>query len=378
MRANLAGFLSVLAVLAACERKAEAPPPPVEALRVAEVEAVDELGAFDARINAIAFWTHPNIPFYGLVIAASDNGLVALNIEDGEEVARIDGIEAKGLAVSYTGTGPEAQGYALISEGGEDGGFRLFAIDNATRELSAVSTPAIDVAAGDRGFCLARDETGEKLVLHQMRKAGWTTRVLAVADGAATEVERRTARAGGRFLACAADDVGGSFFVIDARGDIHRVDRQGIIEAKPFARSGLANPAAIAIAYNGLVAGGPTEECCGEIAVLNGGDGSVRLFDLDDGRALGQVSLKSSYDVDGVVSATAMALGAGNFGAVYRDGVLALATAGEAPALRLAPLNGVMDALSAPIGLPTDPRALGPQAEEETAPDFAFPEPANP
>ncbi|MCA8896558.1 MAG: hypothetical protein KDA48_14965, partial [Amphiplicatus sp.] len=54
-------------------------------------------------------------------------------------------------------------------------------------------------------------------------------------------------------------------------------------------------------------------------------------------------------------------LGYGNFGGVYRDGVLALATDGDTPHVRLAPLNGALDSLSTPMGETADPRALSPQ-----------------
>lgn len=379
MRASKAAVLTLLlAVSAACGRKTQTPPQ-IEPAAVVEVDAVDQLATFDARVNALAFWSHPHIPFHGLVLAATETGLAAFNIEDGKEVSRIDGIEAKGLALSYTGAGPDAQGYAFVKTGGQHVGFSVFAIDNETRALTALTTPAVETAKDDRGYCLSRDESGRKLLLHIMHKTGWSTSGFVIENGAAKEVERHSARVAGSFLACAADDVDGSFFVIDAIGDIYRVDKRGIIDATPFARSGVSNPAAISIAYNGLVAGGPTEQCCGEIAVLNGEDGSVRLFDIDDGRMLGQATLKASFDVDGVAAATTMALGSGNFGGIYRDGVLALATAGKAPALRLTPLNGLMDALSAPIGPASDARDLGPQAEDdESAPDFAVPDPANP
>ncbi len=132
-----------------------------------------------------------------------------------------------------------------------------------------------------------------------------------------------------------------------------------------FASSGIEDARSISLALNGLVEGRPTEECCGEIAVLDAAEATVHFFDRDDGRALGSVRIASSFDVEGVAAATAMGVGFGNFGGIYRDGVLALATDGETPAARLVPLNGVMDALSAPIGPTAEPRALLPEPEEE-------------
>jgi hypothetical protein len=179
------------------------------------------------------------------------------------------------------------------------------------------------------------------------------------------------------FTACVGDRLDGSVFAVNSAGDVYRIDANGKIGATAFAKSGVSNPADIGLALNGLVEGGDTAQCCGQLAVLNGADGSVHLFDRDDGRALGVVKLASSFDVEAVASATAMGLGYGNFGAVYRDGVLALATDGESPALRMTPLNAVMDRLTLTLGPAANPRELNPQPEEGAL-DFTIEPPPNP
>jgi hypothetical protein len=85
---------------------------------------------------------------------------------------------------------------------------------------------------------------------------------------------------------------------------------------------------------------------------------------------LNAIEIKASFDVEGVASASALGVGSGNFGAAYRDGVLALATSGDAPSLRLAPYNSVMEALGVKIGPSRDPR--GASQESQAADDKPF------
>jgi hypothetical protein len=370
--------LAVLAVVA-CGReaapeasKAEGPPPPA-----AEIPAADEIGSFGARVSTIAYWNHPSIPFNGLVLVGGGSGLLALNVEDGAEVARVDDLSVRTVDVAYIGSGASAQGYAVVSVDSDSApspGVRVYAIDNETRALTLLSSLFVAGQSESGAFCLT--SKGDQVVLHHALASGLIARPLSITEGMVTSGDARSSNFDAGFVACAGDELDGAVFAVNAAGDIYRADADGEISAKPFAESGVANPAGIGVALNGLVEGGPTDACCGQVAVLNGADGSVHLFDRDDGRALGVVKIKASFDVDGVHAATAMGVGYGNFGAVYRDGILALATNGEAPAVRLAPLNGAMDALSIPIGPAANPRDLTPQAEEDVL-DFAV-EPPSP
>ena len=358
--------------LAACGQKSE-PAPEAAPMVVIEAQAVDEFGSFDVPVRGIAFWAHSTLPYNGLLIAASESGIVAFNMEDGEEVARVDGVPATGISVSYTGSGAAAQGYAAVSMSGGDIGF--FAIDNATRALVSLSSLHIAGDKDDRGFCLGRNERGDKLVLYQMRANGWRSRTMG-ADGAAGEPKTSPFRGG--FLACVADDIDRAVFAINAAGDIYRIAADGSVAKSPLARTGVKNAAGFGLSLSGLVEGSPTEECCGALYVLDGANATVRIYDRDDGRAIGAVRLTASFDVDGVGAATAMGVGAGNFGAVYRDGVLALAPAGETTSARLVPLNAVMNALAEPLGPAVDLRALGVQEEEAPGLDIDVGDPLNP
>lgn len=358
---------AALLALAACGREpAEAPgtpaPEPVEA---AQVAAVDEFGPAPAPIAGVAFWSHPALPFNGLVLAATSDGLVAYNIEDGREVAAAGGFSATGLSVAYVGKGPAAQGYAVArAEGsGEDGGpaYRFYAIDNAERTLALQTTLFIG-GRGIEGFCFGPTREGG-LALHEMRADGWRATELEIRAGVVTATATQSMPHDGGFTRCAVDDIDGAVYAATPDGALYRLEAGA--EPVLLARTPAKAPADIGLALNGLVEGGPTEECCGQIALLDGATGEVYLYDREDGALLGAVRLKASFDVDGVGEATAMGMTYGNYGAIYRDGVLALATNGERPVLRLTPLNGVMDALGKPLGPTANPRDLAPQEEEE-------------
>ncbi|MBI1364807.1 MAG: hypothetical protein GC153_02460 [Alphaproteobacteria bacterium] len=370
--------LAAFAALPACEKKAPpaatAEPPPV----TAQVTAADELGTFHSTINGIAFWTHPKVPFNGLALVATDRALVALNIEDGEEVARIDGLNAKGVSVAYTGYGSDAQGYAAVEIGGKQPSIRIYAIDNATRQLTPVMSNAIAMGPEARGFCLGGDGSGKGLLLHIMRGNGWSTRPIAISGGVATVGSQKSAAFGGGVISCEADDLDTSFFATAPGGVIVHVDKTGIAGGSPFARTPVSEPAGIGIALHGLVEGGPTEECCGEVLTLDGEKGAIYVYDHDDGKPLGVVTIKASFDVEGVTKATAIGVGSGNFGGVYRDGVVALGTDGDKPAVRLVPLNSVLDVLKAQFGDAADRRALNPHADEDADLGVNIPAPKKP
>lgn len=350
-----------MAALAACGREKEAPaaPPAGEpAPPAGEVAATDEFGPFDTEIADIAFWTHPNVAFQGLVLIAGGDGLYAFNVEDGDEVSRLAGFSASGVEVVYDGAGAEARGIAILADE-TSGELRFFDIDNETRAIT--ERPAENAPAA-APFCAGVDRDGD-LRLVTIEEFTLRTHRLNASAASITVTAGEAARAPEPIIACAADPLDGSAFLAGASGKVYALAPGG--EVRPFADTGARAPGAIGLALNGLVEGGPTEECCGQLALLDGSNASVRFFDREDGRFLGAVTISASFDLEAVSAAVAMGVGYGNFGAIYRDGVLALATDGEAPAVRLVPLNGVMDTLGVPYGPAAEPRRPAPQEEAE-------------
>lgn len=349
---------AALALVAACSRR-EPAAPPVEAPVPVDVAAMDELAALPAPATGLAFWSHPTLPFNSLAIAATGEGVIAYNIEDGEEVARLDGIDAGGVAVAYRGQGPMAEAAAAVFDRAKRR-FVFITIDNIDRSFAPGYAP-ISFAAPVDGFCFGHSRNEDGLTLYVL--SGGTLAAYAFAVDGAGAGGAQTFAAPEDAAACAVDDVDGAVFVATKAGEIYRFDRGAGFEA-PFARSAAVRPVSIGVALNGLVEGAPTDQCCGQIALLDGEDGLVHLFDREDGRALGAVRLIGFDEIEGVGAATAMAAGYANYGGVYRSGALALATNGAAPALRLTPLNGAASALAFALGDPADPRALSPQEEE--------------
>lgn len=356
-------LIAACAMLAACGRKEEtAPPAASEPAPSGEVVAADEYGPLGAPVADIAFWTHPSLSFRGLVLVATSNGVAAFNIEDGAEVARIDGIEAGGIDVVYAGSGAAARGLAIVHDRGA-GAFRVFEINNETRSLAPLAASG---AAGSRAsaFCAGPQREGAPLLI-ELNGKNVTSYSLDIRQDDVGFDPSGARRAPEEIVACAVDPLDGTVFLAGISGAVFRMSADGAIAKPPFAKLQIEDPKAIGLALGGLIEGGPTEECCGEIAVLDAADAGIHVLDHDDGSAIGTVRITSSFDVEGVSTATAMGVGYGNFGGIYRDGVVALATDGEKPAVRLVPLNGVMDALSAPMGPTAEPRALSPKPEEE-------------
>ncbi|MEE2691900.1 MAG: hypothetical protein VX640_10215 [Pseudomonadota bacterium] len=366
---KLTAALTLIA-LAACGRE-EAPrsgetPAPVDAV---EVAAVDQFGPVQGTVTGLALWTHPTLPFNGLVIAAGEAGLVAYNIEDGAEVVRDDRAPLDGVSIAYLGRGPTAQGFAATRTASGDARFRFYVIDNVSREFSLLTMTAGGQRHGARGFCLGRPKDGDGLALYEMTGSGWRATALTVGDGGVSTGAATEGKHKGGFNRCVVDELDGAVFAIDATGDVYRIEA-GAAPAAPLTSTGVKNPSAIALALNGLTEGGATDECCGQIAVLDGANGVVSLYDHEDGHALGAIRMKASFDVEGVAAASALGFGYGNFGAIYRDGIVALATSEPQSAVRLAPLNGVMDALKQPLGETANPRDLAPQEEDDRVIDI--------
>ncbi|MEQ8935502.1 MAG: hypothetical protein RIE56_06900 [Amphiplicatus sp.] len=352
--------LALLAV-AACSRDSQ-PQQDRELLQIPalEVTAVDQFGPLTGMVKGIAMWSHPTLPFNSLVIAAGEAGLVAWNVEDGAEVARDDRTPLDGVSVAYLGNGTQAQGYAVARTTGSEARYFFYAIDNVSREFNLLSMTSVGERRDGRGFCLGG--SGDSLVLHEMTQIGWRSTNIAINTGGLAFSEAVTAgKSKGGFSHCAVDGLNGAIIAVNALGEVYRIESTS---PSLLVSTGISDPAGIGLALNGPADGTPNDQCCGQIAVLDGVNAIVRLYDREDGHALGAVRMAASFDVEAVVSASALGVGYGNFGAVYRDGLVALATEEGDSAIRLTPFNGIMDALAQPLGEAANPRDLSPQEEE--------------
>ena len=349
----LASFL----FLASCGSKDETvTPTPLHEVEAVEVTAGDELGGFDVSVNGIGFWTHPSVAFNGMMLVATDIALTSYNIEDGTKIDEVTSINPDGLSIAYQGAGATARGVLAIFDSSETQ-FRFYTIDNIDR--SFVLAPSLMVAEGEvSGFCLGR-RTGDNagLALYAIGPEKITAYDLLL-SGAGVSAEASTNFATPAPMTdCAVDALDGAVFALAGNGDVFRFEN-GVSEEAPFAISGANSAVNIGLSYSGLVEGAPTDECCGHITVLDSSTGRISIFDRDDGHALGVTIIGASFDVAAVTEAAVMGVGYGNFGSTNRNGVLALATPGTEPVVRIVPWSGIINALGQPLGEPANPRRL--------------------
>ena len=367
MSTRIFGILGLI-LLAACSRESEQadvqPREEIEPIAVANVAAIDELGGFDESITGISFWRHPNLAFESLMIVASGSNLTSYDIEDGVSVNTVSLASPTGVSVSYQGSGADAVGVvATVDQASSQ--LEFFTVDNIDRTFQARET-LFDTPDAITGFCLGRQNSTTDIALHILRAGEIVSYDLAISDAGIRAETPARIEVSGALIDCVVDDLTGVVFAISSSGEVYRVE-EGATSLTPFIETGATSSAAIGLSFSGLNDQAPTDECCGQLAVLNSDDGNIYLYDRHDGHALGRVQITASFDVAAVTSATVMGLGYGNFGGAYRGGVLVVATADTPPVLRLAPWNGILNAITQPIGTPANPRVLSPQSEEDPA-----------
>lgn len=352
----------VLLALSACDRTKNSQPsaPAAPAVEVREVAAADGYGADGDIVNSVAFWSHPSINYQSLLIAATDDGVKAYNIESGEEVASAP-VAATKVAVFYLGAGAKAQGYAIGRTGDV---YTAFAIANDAPSLAPLVVTG--ASPGADAFCIGGG------VLYEAASGGLAARDISVMTGGVLIGEARKVAETPGVIACHVDDRSGDIVTISKDGAIKRVDPD---TGESFGLAFVDGAAATASALFLMTTPEPLNAPGGAVAVLDGESGVIRLFDLADGDALGAVRIKSTFDLGAVATAKTIAAGFGNYGGVYRDGALAVVTAGDGAPIRLAPWNGVLDALKLTLGENVDPRTPQPATETERVIDIEFAQP---
>lgn len=346
-----------LLALAACERANGPEPAPPAAVEAKEVAAADGYGEVGLAVNAIAFWSHPSVNFESLVIAATGDGLKAYNVESGELVSAA-GEASDDVEIIYSdqGAGAPAQAFAVVSSSKFPGYFFL-AIDNATGALTP--TPVETGAPASGEFCAGR--RGDGNALYEISESGVAMRAIDVrGQSVALGDPAPFSKTGG--AACHVDALTGDVIAVSGDGAIRRLAVDGG-ESAGVAFAAKASASALSLKQNG-----------GTIALLEPATAVVTLYDLGDGRMLGAVKVKSTFDLAAVASAKTIAVGYGNYGGVYRDGAMAVVTGDGAP-IRLVPWNGVMGALDLPVGEPINPRAPQTVAADEDIFDIELKEP---
>ncbi|MCB2112712.1 MAG: hypothetical protein KDD85_04095 [Parvularculaceae bacterium] len=340
--------------LAACGKgEIEPEPAPEKPVReISEVAAADAFGTPGETVNAVAFWSHPSVNFESLLVAGGDKGLTAYNIESGEKISAAAQGPVDALSVFYSGSGAQARAYVIA---GTNDRYEFYSVDNVTRALSPAPLANDAMRAG--AFCAGR--VGGAISLFEISKEGIAERRIETGENGVT-LGNPQKIAPLNLRACHVDERAGDIVVISDDGALLRLDpKSGETFGLAFAD---APPTSSAL----VLTTAPDQVQGGALALLDGETGVVSLFDLVDGHALGAVRVKATFDLEAVSSARAIGAGYGNYGGVYRDGALAIVTADGGAPIRLVPWNGVLGAISQPLGETVDPRA--PQAADEDAP----------
>jgi len=363
-----------LIVLAACERISGGAPDalePVEPATPVDVIASDEL-PLGGPATGLDFWIHPNVAFNSLMIVASAEGLASYNIEDGEGVGRIDDIAAQGAVVSYFGFGPLAAGVIAAFDANSNG-FRFYGVDNASRAFLPLAGGPL-MASEMRGFCFGRALTAPAPSLFVIEPSGVRTFNLALGDDASAPgfaVEGQAFVETPENIRACAVETDGVLLLANDRGDIYRLEGEDAFAA-PLRANGASDVAGLALL---AAAEG------GAIALLDGSDGVVQLFNRKTGERLGAMrhttrdaafADASDADENGKANApapppaTVLGGSGANLGALYRNGVIALGLAkGGEPLVRMIPVIGVQNALSLTPGTPVNPRGAPARQEDD-------------
>lgn len=341
----------------------ERPSGPVEAL------LSDDLPGLAAPAAGIAFWEHPSLPYNSLMIVSNENGVVSYNMDDGVEVGRVDGFNARGAAVSYLGFGARAAGFlAFFDEA--DSLFRFYGIDNASRAFLPLNNgPSIRGAVRD--FCMGRARSALTPTLFVVQNARIRLfNLTGDAEGVTVDGEAAIDTPD-NLVSCAVDSDGAVLLAADD-GAIYRLMGENAFAA-PFARTEAETPGDLAIVA--ALSGEEGESVSRRILLLDEADGAVHVADAENGTALGVVNFVGTDRMQSAEAATVMGASSSNLGSLYRDGILAFGAAGaEGPIVRITPASSLYNALSLSAGGGVSARGETEDGERElqiSIPDFS-------
>ena len=363
-------------------------PPPSET-----IITTDEPFSLLAPATGLAFWEHPTVPFQGRVIAATSEGLISKTLEGEEAPVIQSGIDALGAAIVYfppesirpeqaadaeqrLPPGANVQGVFLTIDKSVNA-IRLFRIDNISAQLNEdlVSLP---LPSQPTGFCattVQRDDSNTvlsiltlpDLTMHEVTFGRNLT------DGEKT-ISKNTIQKPqslGVVVDCTVAPRDHQFVVLNQNGDIYQLT-DGRIENTPLLNTDIQNPTHIAVTANTRPEGDTDQSAQSQILVLSQDDAEIHLFDHATSKPLGTITLDTYEGTQATVNATTMATGSGNFGGLYRFGVIALASVaddnGNPAAVRVSPLNAAARMLEFPLSGPYLARLAYDAPERETTP----------
>ncbi|MBI1394221.1 MAG: hypothetical protein GC152_15940 [Alphaproteobacteria bacterium] len=339
---------------------------------VAEVPVVDRFDLDPAIVDgesafAAGFWSHPTLAFSSIVLAGGHDGLVGFVVESGAEAARIDG-RVDALDVAYIG----GAGYAFALDAGTATGIgrlRIISIDDIDQSFDISSALDNEAFSEGTGVCAAGDPDQPGATIAYVATARGAVFVeVGIADGVPA-VSGVSAPVGAPAIDCAIDPATGEAFFLGTDMSVRRgpdgpalarleaASAIGLILKRPEAPEDDADAPPATSTF---------------LVALNRSSGRVQVLSGETGDILGEISLTASFDHAAVASGGALAAGFGNYGAVYRDGAIAVGSTGADGAnVSVIPWNAVADRLGLPLSAGVAPRNLQPEEEDPFAVDIS-------
>ena len=362
--------LMALCLVAGCSEPPLERPDAISPDLFSDIPVTDELGSFDSAVAGLALWAHPTLAYRGGVIAANgEAGLIMIDFERGSPDV-VDGTFSSGVAITYPRRAAMA-GTSIIATYDAAGRYRFFDIDPESNRFQEWTIEGGDALPADPAtMCLLPGSRDDDPQLALIGSDG-TVSVAAISMSADdTLLLFDAARLDLPAVSdCAAHDAGGAFYFLteDSRILSHDGSEQGdavpfaILPDLPFAGIAITiqeGQAQLLAGTNNSVAGkeetDPTDpdsdggemptssetasreeaetDPLADAAVIYG-------YDLATGERLGAFTIAPLTDIGGVSVLTDFAADGGNFGAIYRKGVVATLGMGEARTLKLAPYS---------------------------------------
>lgn len=334
-----------------------------EPVNVVDIPTTDQPIELLAPATGLAVWDHPTLPYNGLIIAATSEGIYAHAVE-GDEAAIIQpNIHARGGALFYLPPGynnSDAQSGSEKSAGASLNGIfttldtevnalRFFRIDNIDRKF-VEDMFSVPVSSLTSNFCISTPlppSANPATYILTLPDLKITTIVFTQNSGANNN---ETINLSGnlpnnltpsQITDCAVDQVDNIFYLLTRNGEVYAV-KDGSLSPEPIIRAQTEMASSLQITHNykkDETSGLQSQQT--QMLILDRDNAQIHIHNKADGTRIGVAQLAAFDDRSGVSEADIMAVGSGNYGGLYRFGVIALATIEEQPAVRLSPMLAI-------------------------------------
>ena len=303
----------------------------------------------------IAFWSHPTLAFNSLLLAAGSQNITGVAVESRLDVAGLE-VGARAMDVAYIGEGVDARGYLVALSGSS---LQLSEIQNATGALSPIASMESPTISALQEICLSA--AGETIHGYGVGTNSMV-RITITLEGGMRDISIAPSAAPAGPIDCTVDPLSQAAYFLGADGTISRLDSDGNAMV-PFSAPHPSGGRSLGL----LLKSDDGQTPSPRLIVLGDDTSHLRLLD-GSGDTLGQFKLSASFDYPAVENPSALGVGFGNYGGVYRDGAIALA---HDEGISLVPWNAVATALELPIGDGVNPRLLQEPEEEGFVIDIA-------